>query len=341
MSLMIQAATHALMITAFVLVMMLLIEYINVLTRGVWTHGLRRGGWRQYTLALLLGAAPGCLGAFVIVTLFEHGIVSNGALIATMIATSGDEAFVMLALVPRTFVVLTGLLVAIAAVTGALVDWYLRTGGRERAVSGDVYEVHGEVCHCYPRGRIVEQWRHCTFARATLAVVVGLFIGALLTGDVGPSEWNWVRITLLATSAVGLFIVATVPDHFLGEHLWRHVLKEHVPRIFAWTFGALLVTAVADHYFDIAAFTRGNPLMVLVVAGITGLIPESGPHLLFVTLYRRRAIPFSVLLTSSVVQDGHGMLPLLAYSRRDFVVVKAVNLVVGLMAGLIALALGF
>ena len=153
-------------------------------------------------LAVLLGAAPGCLGAFVIVTLFEHRIVSTGALIVTMIATSGDEAFVMLALMPRTFVVLTGRLMGIAALAGG---GYLHATGCQPVRSSDVYEVHGEICHCYPRGHIAQQLRHCTLARATLAVVVALFVAVLLTGDVGPSEWNWVCITLLLTSAVGSF----------------------------------------------------------------------------------------------------------------------------------------
>jgi len=44
---------HASMITSFVLIMMLLIEYINVQTRGVWQRVLRgsRGG------QILLGVA--------------------------------------------------------------------------------------------------------------------------------------------------------------------------------------------------------------------------------------------------------------------------------------------
>jgi hypothetical protein len=33
---------HALIITSFVLIMMLLIEYINVQTRGVWQQVLRK-----------------------------------------------------------------------------------------------------------------------------------------------------------------------------------------------------------------------------------------------------------------------------------------------------------
>jgi len=54
---------------------------------------------------------------------------------------------------------------------------------------------------------------------------------------------------------------------------------------------------------------------------------------------RHRAL-FSVLLTSSIVQDGHGMLPLLAHSRRAFVAIKLINLLVGLVLGLILMAIG-
>jgi len=331
---------QALMITAFVFMMMLLIEYVNVLTHGLWTSGLRRKGWQQYVVATLLGVLPGCLGAFVVVTLYEHGIVSVGALVATMIATSGDEAYVMIATMPRTFVVLTGLLIVVAMAAGVLVDWRMRAWGRDGQVAVRGYEVHGAECQCYPGGQIVKQWGQCTLARATLAVTLALFTAALLVGDIGPSTWNWIRITLLATSAMGLFIVCTVPDHFLEEHLWQHVMKRHVPRIFMWTFGALLLIGVGDQYWHVNELVQANRLIVLVVAGLVGLIPESGPHLLFLTLYSKGIIPFSVLLTSSIVQDGHGMLPLLAYSLKGFVAVKAVNLIIGLIVGLAVLALG-
>jgi hypothetical protein len=72
-----------------------------------------------------------------------------------------------------------------------------------------------------------------------------------------------------------------------------------------------------------------------------GLIPESGPHLIFVTLYAQHAAPFGILLASSIMQDGHGMLPMLAHSSRALVAVKAVNFLLGLAAGGAAISLGF
>jgi len=140
---------------------------------------------------------------------------------------------------------------------------------------------------------------------------------------------------------VGTFVVSTVPDHFLRDHLWRHVILKHAPRIFAWTLGVLLVVAVLAELVDLDAYVQHNVWSVLVVSGLIGIIPESGPHLIFVTMFADRLIPVSILVASSIVQDGHGMLPLLAESRRDFFWIKGINLAVGLAVGAILLTLGY
>jgi len=75
-------------------------------------------------------------------------------------------------------------------------------------------------------------------------------------------------------------------------------------------------------------------LIMLLLAIVIGIIPESGPHMIFVTLYAGGMIPFSILLASSISQDGHGSLPLLAESKRGFLYVKSVNMVVALVVGL-------
>jgi len=82
-------------------------------------------------------------------------------------------------------------------------------------------------------------------------------------------------------------------------------------------------------------------IIFLFVGALVGLIPESGPHLIFVTLFAQGLIPFSVFLTSSIVQDGHGMLPMLSYSFKDSIRLKIFNLVIGVSIGLILLAINF
>ena len=92
------------------------------------------------------------------------------------------------------------------------------------------------------------------------------------------------------------------------------------------------------------AFIKNNQwttFLLILLAVLIGIIPESGPHLIFVILFFNGSIPFSILLSSSIVQDGHGALPLLASSRSNFFLMKAISVLVGLCVGLLGFFLGF
>ena len=330
----------ALMITAFVAVIMITVEYISVLTEGTFQNVLRGGRWLQYAAAATLGALPGCLGPFTIVALYTHRAVSFGAVVATMIATSGDESFVMFALIPTKALWITVGLALIGFVAGPVVD--LLAHFRPTTDSCPSLVIHDtRDCRCFPGMEVLRQWHHPSSARLALTVSMLAFFVFVSTGILGPPVWNWVRVTLLSVSVFGAFVVSTAPDHFLIDHLLHHVVTKHVPRVFAWTFGVLLVVTALGQIVDLGTYVQRNPWGVLAAAGLIGLIPESGPHLIFVTLFADRLIPLSVLVTSSIVQDGHGMLPLLAESRKDFFWIKGINLAVGLLVGTMMLALGY
>jgi hypothetical protein len=333
------ALGHALKITAFVAAMMVAVEYLNVLTRGDWARTLARSPSRQYILAVLLGATPGCLGAFAVVALYTHRMMSFGGLVAAMIATSGDEAFVMLALFPGTALALIAVLAVIGAIVGVVTDRLLPAETLEGA---HVFELHeDDECLGFPGAAVLDQLREPTLARGSLALAVVLLLAGLLSQSLLAPPSVWARGALLALGLFTLFVVLTVPDHFLEEHLWRHVVLQHVPRIFAWTAGALLVTELVVRAWPKAATAEATHWIALGAASLIGVVPESGPHLLFVTLFDEGVVPLSVLVASSIAQDGHGMLPLLAHSRSDFLRVKGINVLVGLVVGALLLALGW
>ena len=331
---MIDVVKHAVMITVFVFVMMLVIEYINVLTSGKWQAGMAHHRRWQYFFAALLGATPGCLGAFAVASMYSHGILTLGAVVAAMIATSGDEFFVMLALIPQKALMIAGILFFIGAVAGILTDILFGKRYNHLSERHREFEVHtDESCQCFPKGQLIRQWKKCSSARGILTVGLAAFLIILIFGKLGPDKWNWIRITLLIISSVAIFIVVTVPDHFLEEHLWQHLAMKHIPRIFLWTLGTLIFMYILINHLHIEGSLLQGKWIVLLVACLVGLIPESGPHLVFVTLFAQGVIPLSVLLASSIVQDGHGMLPLLAESRKAFVKIKAINFIVGILIG--------
>lgn len=262
-----------------VFVMMLAVDLLNVWTRGripAMLRGAHR--WRQYVIAPAVAAVPGCIGGFTVVSLYVHGMISFGALTGAMLAASGDEAFVLLALVPKTAVMLFLLLAVLGAFFGWITDALVK------------------------RFRI----RTCDDCAASI---------------VHPVE-SGIR-------------------HYLVEHVWQHIIRRHLWKVALWTFGALLLVEIGMQNADLQGLASRYPLTILVTGALIGLIPESGPHLIIVSLFASGLVPFSVLLTSSIVQDGHSMLPMLAHSVSDSMKLKAFNLVFGLTIGLSMYAMGW
>jgi hypothetical protein len=341
MSTMTYVISHSCMITVFVFVMMMIIDYVNVLTQGKMEAMVKGGRWRQYLIASLLGAIPGCLGAFTNVSFYTHGLLSFGAVVGGMIAASGDESFVMLALFPKQALLLFAFLFVLGLSCAWAADEIVPRLGIASAIQCDLQVVHEEEeCQCFEPG-VLLHWSQRAWVRYLVLCGLVLSILALVTGRIGPPTWNWVRTTLLLSFTIAIWIMLTVPDHYLDVHIWQHLIKEHLWRVFLWTFFALLFTTVGLTYWNLEAFVKAHLPWVFLICALVGLIPESGPHLVFVMLFANGAVPFSILLTSSIVQDGHGMLPLFSYSLKNALFVKLFNLAFGILIGLPLLLLGY
>lgn len=332
---------QAIMISGFVFVMMLLIEYVNVQSNGMWRRLIEGKRWRQYVFSGLLGAIPGCLGAFTVVALYSHNMITFGAVVTAMIATSGDEAFVMFAMFPQKAALITIILLGIGIIAGFLSDKLIKPTRILDKLSVKQFPLHDEdYCKCFNKDIFIPQLIHPSRYRIILIVLILLLLVALLTGLLVANAKLWIKVSIFLALAFSLFVVASVPEHFLKKHLWEHIVKMHLPRIFLWTFGTLLFFGILMNYFDVQNWLDNNMVIVMVIAVLLGIIPESGPHLVFVTLFAQGSIPFSVLLAGSVSQDGHGMLPMLAESKRSFLLVKLVNVIFGLVTGFSGLLIG-
>ena len=330
------------MITGFVFVMMLVIEYINVQSKGLWQKSLTKNKWRQYIIAGILGAIPGCLGAFTMVAMFSHRLVSFGALVTTMIATSGDESFVMFAMFPKMALLLTVIILVVGILAGYLTDKFYKPKKTLEKISSNMFPLHDEPeCKCFEKDKIWIHLFHPSLYRLTIAIIILSLIAGIATGLLAGNLEIWMKLSVILAFLFSLFIVLTVPNHFIKEHIWEHIVKMHLPRIFLWVFGTILFMHFLMNYIDVQAFISANMFVVLLVAVLIGIIPESGPHLIFVTLFAQGSIPFSILLASSISQDGHGMLPMLAESKRSFLAVKIVNMIYAFIVGLSTLLLGF
>lgn len=371
--------------------MMMMIESLNIESKGMVFKGLRKTKFGQVIVAALLGSVPGCMGGFAAVSLYTHRMFSFGALVAMMIASSGDEAFVMLAMIPEQALIIFAVLFVIAVVAGVIIDFLADRRHRKHCQKHD-HEDCGIESGC-DSGFVVHEDEHKhshehatdmkastshkskrTFGWRRIVMFVGLaiFIAALATGQLGHDHSahthdhtehihehtahvhencdhqhettdkglninllneDWMNVLFAGLSVIMLFVLLLGSDHFVEEHMWNHIIRKHLPTIFAWTFGVLLVVGIGLQYIEIDHWISSNTALMILLATVIGIIPESGPHMIFVTLYATGVVPFPVLLASCISQDGHSSIPLLAESKKSFAWAKLINCIVALVAG--------
>ena len=418
---------NSVLITGIVIIMMMMIESFNIESHGRLFSKVKGSSLRQVILASVLGSIPGCIGGFATVSLYSRRLLSFGALTAMMIASSGDEAFVMLAMMPDRALWIFAILFAVAVFSGVAIDRITKTCHPEQ--SANCHPEQSVNCHpeqsvnCHPErsegsaedanpdsslplrmtsqplrmtspqtgmtaqppgmtapqtemtakgkeGPMAEkdgtkpeperqtdpaekpagqdtERRSLTWRRIVLTAVIILFAVALAAGwmehdhavpETGKirldllSEW-WMNLIFAILCIIMLIILCFRSDRFIKETLWHHVLQKHLPNIFAWTFGVLLLIGILSEYIDLDRWVSDNTALMILLAVAIGIIPESGPHLIFVTMYASGIVPLPVLLASSISQDGHSSLPLLAEDKRSFVYAKLLNCIIALIVG--------
>jgi hypothetical protein len=283
------------------------------------------------------------------VSLYVHGMIGFGAIVGGMIATSGDEAFVMLTQFPGTAVALFALLFVFGIIFAWISDKIFPALGI--VPSESCLDAHCETClpdlgdqekitDILRPASFSENFHALSFTRFLLLILLVAFLVLMTTGTLGPTTWDWKRITFICLSLCTICIIMVCSEHYLESHIWDHIIKKHLFRVFLWSYGALLFVHWGMTFWNLNSFIQEHLFWLLFIGALMGIIPESGPHLVFVMMYAEGLVPFSILLTASFVQDGHGMLPLLSYSLKDSLLIKTFNLVFGLAVGGVFFALG-
>lgn len=264
-------------IILMVALLMIIIEFLELKFKDKIREKITKRSVNQFVLASLLGSIPGCVDAFFIVSLYAHGLVGFGALAAVMLSTAGDEAFVMLTMIPETALLIFAISVILGIVGGFLAD-KIAKATKLKTSQPCAIEIHEE-------------------------------------------ELDF--------------------KHFLKDHVYGHILKKHIPKLFLWIFLTMLVIGLLIENLNLEPTITNLPVFLLIVfAALIGIVPESGPHLFFLLLFSRGLIPFSVLLVNTISQDGHGLLPLLSYSVKDTIYVQIFTTLFALAVGIVLFSMG-
>ncbi len=290
----------------------------------------------QVPLAALMGTTPGCGGAVVVVAAYSSGNVGFGAVVATLTATMGDAAFLLLATRPDAAAVILPLSFVVGILSGWLVDRFNNIEFRADT-SG--------ACQIAP---LIGRTRPQDLAYLLLAAP-GLVVGAAQLGQITIDTIFGVPVLWLALAGtfLGLFIWSTSALHAMTNSADSPVTRmaEETSFISVWVIGAYLAYDYLATFggLDIeAAFSAIAPVLPLI-AILVGFIPGCGPQVLVATLYVNGVIPFAALIGNAISNDGDALFPAIALNPRAAIVATLYSAIPALVVayGFYLLAPGF
>ncbi|KQI68053.1 hypothetical protein AN189_11570 [Loktanella sp. 3ANDIMAR09] len=265
-------------------------------------------GW-QVPMAALLGATPGCGGAVVVVAAYSSGNVGFGAVVATLTATMGDAAFLLIATRPDAAMVVLPLSFAVGIISGWVVD-------RLPAIS--MTPRRTDPADMVPRigATRARDWLFAAFALPGLVIGVSQLAGVDVAAVFGPV----MPIVGVGGSILGLLIWSTSSLKAMTNINDTPVsrMAEETAFISVWVIGAYLAYdyLVAYGGFDLAAWFQAVAPLLPLLGVIVGLVPGCGPQVLVTTLYINGLVPFAALLGNAISNDGDALFPAIAIDPR-------------------------
>jgi hypothetical protein len=290
---------------------------------------LKRAQRWQALFSSLLGAMPGCGGAIIVVTQYTRGYVSFGSVVAVLIATMGDAAFLLLAREPMTALGVMTVSVALGWASGVIIDWlhgvdFMRPDGET-----------GQSCPTFMPGKGEEDrahWRRM-MERFWLALVIpGVLLGlalaaqvdfdALVPGLGAPVFWLGVVGAALCLAMWGF---SRTPNAHSEACPYMRSTMSSTTRVIkdtnfvtSWVVMGFLSYELAVHFAGAGIenwLSVWAPFVPLVAIAI-GFIPGCGPQIVVTSLYVTGAIPLSAQLGNAIANDGDALFPALALAPR-------------------------
>lgn len=295
---------------------------------------LKHAGKWQVLIAAFLGALPGCGGAIIVMTRYVSGSLSFGSVLATLTATMGDAAFLLIAKEPLTGLMVITLGFSVGAITGYIVDYihgpdFMRddvSAQSEQAVLSESEE------HADLSSRFLDRlW--------LILMLPGLVIGIMQAFQIDidgllPFEFSVSPIIVLGfAGGILCFSMYMLPrlfpslprNHSSGTGDTYSAIRRTISDtnfVTSWVIFAFIAFELTIHTtdFDLQAMFEGIAIFAPLLAILVGLLPGCGPQIIVTSLYLSGFIPLSALVGNAISNDGDALFPAIAIAPRTAIV---------------------
>lgn len=307
---------------------------------------LKRAGYLQVPIAAALGALPGCGGAIIVITRYLTGNLSFGAVLATLTATMGDAAFLLIAKEPTTglFIVFLGFFVG--SITGWTTDKihgpnFLRPQNQNDANENKIIDTT-ENENSDLKSNILD----CIWM---IILIPSIVIGFGLAFQFKIDELLSVGFlnsptTLFGFSGGVLCLIMWLSPRLIPNLPKNSTNNKNIIRrtisdtnfVTTWVVFAFLLFEITNHVFDFELNIISAQMSVFVplIGVLAGFLPGCGPQIIITTLYLSGTIPMSALVGNAISNDGDALFPAIALAPK-------VALVATLYSGIPALIIAY
>lgn len=101
-----------------------LFGYINYKTNENFTYIISKNKKLQPLIGALIGVIPGCGGSLAIIPLYMQGKLSFGAIVASLISSMGDAAFILISANFKVYLIVSIVGAVTGIITGYIVDLF-------------------------------------------------------------------------------------------------------------------------------------------------------------------------------------------------------------------------
>ena len=327
-------------VTSFVAATLFLFYGIERLFKIDITKKLSESGNFQVFFAALLGALPGCGGAIIVVTRYVSGSLSFGSVLATLTATMGDAAFLLIAKEPTTGLFIMGLGLFVGTITGYAVD---KIHGKDFLRPKTSPNPPVDNSHANRQSNslvLIRFW--------VMLIIPGIALGILAAFQVDIDA-------LLANPFIaqpgtylgfvgGLFCVFLwVAPSFLKKGTRNNAkipayLRDTIADtnfVTAWVVFAFLIFEIWMFSFniDLESLFSGFALYLPLIAVVIGLLPGCGPQVIVTSMYIGGIIPLSAQIGNAISNDGDALFPAIALAPKTAIVATLYSTIPALIFG--------
>ena len=273
----------------------------------------------EIPICSFLGAIPGCGGAIMVMSLFTRGVVSFGAVLAALISTMGDAAFLLIAVKPEAALIILPVTFIVGIISGYVAQPFTKNFLKEKInKSISISDL--------PKNKTSNKFYKLWF----FILIPGLILGLINAFNLDTNfEIFGMDVVLVFSFSAALFCVllwvlnplTDIQMASIHENSYRRVVDTTcfvtVWVIISFVLYELINLSTNGAIFEsLILFCPFLPLIAILI----GFIPGCGPQIMITSMYVSGQIPMSAQIGNSISNDGDALFPAIAISAKAAIV---------------------